>query len=190
VHALHDDPSLEHFGIGGLALSGIGEGGGGNLGTANDPPVSLEFPSLRAALERELASGAPGSFGCVGAGCPGHVSGEHVSAVRLRGAAAPGAGPDEGAIHRVVTRNWGRISACYQAGLRKSPALQGQVSLAFVVGPHGEVTVARDDGSTLPDPMVKDCIVRIFYSLTFPPHHGPATEVPFSFALTPPPATE
>jgi hypothetical protein len=190
IHALHDDPSLEHFAIGGLALSGIGAGGGGNLGTGDDPPVSLEIPSLREALERELASGAPGSFGCIGAGCPGHVAGEHVSGARLRGAASPEAGPDEATIRRLVTRNWSRISACYQAGLRKNPALQGQVSLAFVVGPHGAVTVVRDNGSTLPDGMVRDCVVRVFYSFTFPPHPGPAMEIPYRFALTPPAASE
>jgi hypothetical protein len=191
MHALYDDPSPEQFGVGGLTLSGVGSGGGGTLGTANDPPVSLEIGSLRVALDRELASGAPCSFGCVGANCPGHIAGERASGVRWHGDAGPGeTGPDEAAIGRVVRRNWGRISMCYQTGLRKSPALQGQMAIAFVVGPHGEVTVARDDGSTIRDATVRDCVVGIFYSFTFPPHHGPATEIPYRFALTPPAAAE
>ena len=183
--ALFGDPPIDKLAVDGLALSGVGLGLGGKFG--NDGPEAQDVAALTASLEARLASKDPGGFGCPGEGCPGHVSGERASGFRIRwrGDIALYGGLDEGAIHRVVEINWGRVLGCYGAGLRKNPALRGHMAVSFEIGAHGEVTAARDDGSDLPDPMVRACIVRAFYALTFAPPHAGTARVKYPFDLKP-----
>jgi hypothetical protein len=149
------------YGVGGLALSGGGEGAGG-LGHG----VGLGF----------IDTAGHGSGSCLGAHCQGFGG----SSARLGRGHTPQAGklrvtdtkvsgriPPE-VIQRVVRQNFGRFRACYEAGLRNNPSLQGRVSVAFVVGRDGSVGSAQSAGSDLPDSNVVSCVVKQFYGLSFP----------------------
>jgi hypothetical protein len=73
------------------------------------------------------------------------------------------------AIQRIVRANSGRFRVCYQAGLRSNPNLEGRVVARLVIDSSGNVVVASDGGSDLPDAEVVSCVVRGFANIAFPP---------------------
>jgi hypothetical protein len=73
------------------------------------------------------------------------------------------------AIQRIVRANSGRFRVCYEAGLRSNPNLEGRVVAKLVIDSSGNVVVASDGGSDLPDADVVSCVVRGFANLAFPP---------------------
>lgn len=87
-------------------------------------------------------------------------------------------------VQRIVHQNHGRFRACYQAGLRTNPNLVGRVTLRVVIGRDGNVSLANNGGSDLPDSSVISCVVRAMYGLNFPqPDAGIVTFVyPLRFA--------
>ena len=65
------------------------------------------------------------------------------------------------AIQRVVRQSFGRLRACYEAGLQRDPGLEGRVSVKFVIDREGAVTMAMPwADSTLPDQAVARCVVE------------------------------
>jgi hypothetical protein len=50
-----------------------------------------------------------------------------------------------------------------------TPNLRGMVRVKFVIGLSGEVTSVQDEGSTLPDEAVVQCVLNGIAKLTFPP---------------------
>ena len=70
-------------------------------------------------------------------------------------------------IQRVVRDNFGRFETCYRGGLRRNPTLRGRVVVTFVIDRRGNVALARDSGSDLPDADVTGCVVRAFDTLVF-----------------------
>ena len=88
-------------------------------------------------------------------------------------------------IQRIVRQNMGRFRACYEGGLRLNPALAGRVAVQFVIDRQGQVSVAQDGDSDLPNDAVRSCIVKSFYSLSFPsPDNGTVT-VTYPIVLSP-----
>ena len=75
-------------------------------------------------------------------------------------------------IQRVVRNNFGRFRNCYMNGLRDNPSLEGRVVTRFTVNRQGMVSSAQDGGSTMPNSGVVSCVVKAFYSLSFPEHEG------------------
>jgi hypothetical protein len=151
----------DSFGYGGLALSGGGEGAGGlghgvgmglldtaghGLGTCNSVTGCSGFGSAR-----------------LGRGHDATKTGK----MRVTDTKVSGRIPPE-VIQRVVRQNFGRFRACYEAGLRNNPSLQGRVAVSFVVGRDGSVGSAQSAGSDLPDAGVVSCVVKQFYGLSFP----------------------
>jgi hypothetical protein len=88
-------------------------------------------------------------------------------------------------IQRIVHDNFGRFRSCYEAGLRANPSLEGRVVTRFAIDRQGVVTMAQDGGSSLPNASVVACVVRSFYSLTFPEHDGGIVTVVYPLALLP-----
>jgi hypothetical protein len=88
-------------------------------------------------------------------------------------------------IQRIIRQNMGRFRACYEGGLRTNPSLEGRVAVQFIIDRTGAVSIAQDGGSDLPDPAVSQCIVKSFYSLSFPsPDNGTVT-VTYPIILSP-----
>ena len=150
----------ESFGYGGLALSGGGEGAGGlghGVGMGNLDTSGHGLGTCNSVT------------GCSGFGTA-HLGKRHETGtpkLRVTDSTVSGRIPPE-VIQRVVRQNFGRFRACYEAGLRTNPNLQGRVAVAFVVGRDGSVGSAQSAGSDLPDAGVVSCVVKQFYGLSFP----------------------
>jgi hypothetical protein len=91
-------------------------------------------------------------------------------------------------IRRVIEDNYGRFRFCYRAGLRANSSLEGRVVVRFEIEPTGNVVVAADRGSDLPDADVVSCIVRGFATLSFPGFQGGPVTVVYPLVFTPPQA--
>jgi hypothetical protein len=170
----------ETRGFGGLAPSGTGDGGGGD-----QPWVGLDLNRIG----REgnglgpPGSGIGGKGWCVGCTGPGHAP--RTPSLRQAGVTTlTGQMPAE-VIQRVVRDNFGRFRGCYEAGLRDNPALEGRVVTRFAIDRQGVVSMVQDGGSSLPNPGVVACVLRSFYSLTFPEHEGGIVTVVYPLALRP-----
>jgi hypothetical protein len=166
-------------GFGGLGISGPGLGGGDD-----QPWVGLDLDRVgRFHQSGPPGDGIGGKGFCVGCRGPGHP----VRAPSLRQAGETileGHMPAE-VIQRVVRDNFGRFRGCYEAGLRDNPALEGRVITRFAIDRQGVVTMVQDGGSTLPNPGVVACVLRSFYSLSFPEHQGGIVTVVYPLALRP-----
>jgi hypothetical protein len=160
----------EAWGVGGVALSGIGEGGGG---TAHcDLPI-VRLPTL-------TGTG-------VGVG-HGHLTGQHivknVCTLRFVEPVASDHIPAE-TIRRVVHENEGRFRACYLDGLKRSPTLAGRVVTKFVIARDGTVATAADAGSDLADEGVRTCVQRAFSKLEFPSNPDGIATVTYPIVMSP-----
>ncbi len=164
------------FGAGGLGLTNMGDGGGGvrdgigvgDVGTFN------------------RGMGGQGDYG-FGKG-HGHMQGTH----RVKGPVARTAGPPTisgrlppQVIQRVVRQNHGRFRVCYERGLSANPALEGRVTVRFVIGRTGAVTNVANGGSSLPASDVVNCVVRAFYGLSFPAPEGGLVTVSYPLSFSP-----
>ena len=132
-------------------------------------------------------NGGPGGIGN-GHNCPGCTLAGHTTRAPNARMAGPvevnGHLPAE-VIQRVVRSNFGRFRGCYEAGLRDNPALSGRVVTRFAVDSQGMVSMVQDGGSSLPNPGVVACVIRSFYSLSFPAHEGGIVRVTYPLALSP-----
>lgn len=102
-------------------------------------------------------------------------------------AADPG-GLSVAAVQKTVRANFAAFRECYERGLKGNPHLQGSVVVFLLVAPDGTVRMAKSksesDGikmyvegrvlpasvaaTTMPDPVVVDCIVEEYKKLSFP----------------------
>jgi len=176
--------AADSWGIGGLALGGNDEGGGGdNVGIGVN-----DIGGLSASLDRRVGSNDPGGFG----GCPpghqcGHVIGTHRVGAGLRmprEITTNGRLPKD-VIQRIIRQNMGRFRSCYESGLRANPALEGRVAVQFIIDRGGQVSIAQDGDSDLPDVSVRTCIIRSFYNLSFPSPQGGTVTVTYPMMLSP-----
>ena len=158
----------ESNGMGGLGLSGIGESGGGRgegigvgyigtIGHGSGLGNKQEFGNDYGKLNRKHEIKVP--------------------KVRIGVTSVNGRLPAE-IIQRIVRQNYGRFRSCYEQGLRNNPSLQGRVSVRFVIGRDGSVSNVANGGSDIPDGQVTQCVIRTYYSLSFPsPDNGIVTVV-------------
>ncbi len=168
-------------GAGGLGLSGPGEGGGG-LGAG----VPLSFIGT---IGKANGDGTGQGFGCCGGRVPLH--GAHVArAPTIWGGGelqVHGRLPPE-AIQRIIRQSFGRLRACYEQGLLRSPDLEGRIAVKFVIDREGDVTMASATESSLGDTSVESCVAKAYEAMSFPkPEGGIVTVVyPIVFARTSP----
>jgi hypothetical protein len=172
------DAPGEAGGVGGLGLSGIGEGGGGRfqaIGLGNIATVGRGSGSCTAANCQGFGDGVGGVGG-------GHKSKPPI--LRMSSPSVSGRIPPE-VIQRVVRQSFGRFRGCYEAGLRNNPSLQGRVAVSFIIGRDGAVSGAQNGGSDLADSNVVSCVVRSFYGLSFPAPEGGVVRVTYPIMFSP-----
>jgi len=120
---------------------------------AQPPPADAGAP----APQEEIAAEPPGDGGAAG----------------YREARGPSMA---GLIQRSVTQSRPRWRRCYLEGLARNPSLAGRVVVKFVIGRQGEVRLAMNSGSNLPDERVVSCVVALFRAMRFPaPESGIVT---------------
>ena len=130
-----------------------------------------------AANEEPKATKAPAAGGGGGAG-PGGGS-VSAGAAQVTGSLAPEV------ISRVVRQSFDRIQACYSAGLRANPGLQGRVSIKLVIGKNGGTKSATVASSDLADKEVTSCVTKVFASLSFPQPEREEVTVVYPVAFSP-----
>jgi hypothetical protein len=176
----------ETAGVGGLGLTGTGQGGDGH-----SEWVGLDLNDLGGRLVHGWGipggGNGPGGIGR-GGSCPGCQLTGHVTkgpSMRPGETTLKGGHMPPEVIQRIVHDNFGRFRNCYEAGLRGNPSLEGRVVTRFAIDRRGAVTTAQDGGSSLPNTNVVECVVRSFYSLSFPEHEGGIVTVVYPLALRP-----
>lgn len=160
-------------GVGGLTLSGPGNGGGNPFGE-------------EAKLTGIRTCGLAGECGAFD-GYRGPKLRDHITRVE-----EPRIGDTEASarlpatvIQRIVRQNHGRFRLCYENGLRANPNLAGRVAVSFTIGRDGSVMMARNAGSDLPDSAVVSCVVRAYYGLSFPAPEVGTVNVTYPIAFSP-----
>jgi hypothetical protein len=67
----------------------------------------------------------------------------------------------------------GKVQDCFRAGLKRDPAMGGEVKLRFVINNDGAVRAWKDSGSSMTDPQVTQCVGETLNALTFPKQPAP-----------------
>jgi hypothetical protein len=94
-------------------------------------------------------------------------------------------GLDAGVVRRIVRRNFGQLTFCYEQALRTVPALQREVSLALAVRPDGSVRESMSRFSYVEHAALDRCFEGVGRRLSFPALEGAAdARVELSFMLT------
>ena len=88
------------------------------------------------------------------------------------------------AIRDAVRAHAGEIKACHDAAQKRDPAVSGKVTVHFVIRPDGSVEGPKDNGSTVKDEAMLQCMTGAFGGMKFPTSTGgPITVVyPLVFA--------
>jgi hypothetical protein len=84
-------------------------------------------------------------------------------------------------IESMVRRRATQIRACYERRLKRDPELAGTVSLRLRVGDAGQVTRVDVEQSTLPDPLVADCLRHEAAGWSFEQGRNSTVVYPFVF---------
>ena len=66
-----------------------------------------------------------------------------------------------------------KVQACFKAGLKRDGSTNGEVKIRFVITNDGAVRVWRDDGSSMTDGDVTQCVGGLVQKLKFPKQKSP-----------------
>jgi hypothetical protein len=158
---------------GGIGLHASGDGGGQG-GTALFGSGTLDTglgSGAGVAGSGRGRSGNGSGTGGVGTGSGGRGGERHLAAAV---ASAPGQGLSPEQISRVVRARAGAFRACYESAAARDPKLQGGITVSFTVSPTGSVN-ARIANSSLANPRVESCVLRMFNRLSFPSADKPTS---------------
>jgi hypothetical protein len=157
---------------GGVGLRASGEGGGQD-GKALFGSGTLDTGFGTGAGVSGNGRGRSGSgAGAGGTGTGNGRGGERRLAAAPVSAAGQGLSPEQ--ISRVVRARSGAFRACYESAAARDPKLQGGVTVNFTVSTTGAVT-ARIASSSLANPRVESCVLRMFNRLHFPSADKPTS---------------
>jgi hypothetical protein len=93
-------------------------------------------------------------------------------------------GLDKNEIAAVIQRHLGEVRYCYEQGLQQKPNLAGRVSMKFIIGANGKVSIANVSSSNLGSPSVEGCIRDRLKTWLFPqPRGGVNVKVSYPFML-------
>lgn len=84
-------------------------------------------------------------------------------------------------IESMVRLRAAQIRACYERRLKRDPSLAGTVSLRLRVGEAGQVSRVSVEESTLPDPLVGECLRREAAGWSFTVGRNATVVYPFVF---------
>lgn len=156
-------------GFGGLGLSDAGRGGGGvREGSIGLSDLATDGIKKGRRQGRDAAD-------------LGETDGKIPAEVTWKDPILDG-GLDREIIQRVVRQNRAGIKACYEQELQKSPGLSGEVTMAFTIGPRGDVLSVTKAQSTLNHGGVEQCVMQRIRRWVFPePKGGGMVKVRYPF---------
>jgi hypothetical protein len=76
-------------------------------------------------------------------------------------------------VLRAVRPVQGKAQACFRAGVKRDPSAEGDVKIRFVITNDGAVRVWRDDGSSMSEEGVIQCVGELIKGLKFPKQKSP-----------------
>jgi hypothetical protein len=160
----------EGFGIGGLSLTGLGEGGnnsGDGVGVGKINALGNNLYNIYGPSSKLTSTHKPKPI-----------------QMRIGNTSSSGKIPPD-VIQRIIRQNFGTFKLCYQNALRNNPSLTGKVAVQFVIDHHGAVSQTSNNGSDLPDAAATSCVINSFKGLSFPaPEQGIVT-VTYSIQFSP-----
>ena len=75
-------------------------------------------------------------------------------------------------VGRIIRRHWNEIKYCYEKELTRNPNLAGKIVTSFTIGGTGHVQDCDVAETSLNDPTVEDCVVKIIKRIQFPAPKG------------------
>lgn len=161
------------------------------------PPASIVVAFVLAgcgapppAASPSISRPADSSAGSPGGGGPGAI--EPKGADPLAGLTGNGGGGTESKgrlppeqIQRTIKQHMGAFKQCYDAGLKKNPAMKGRLTMKFTIDPEGRAKHAVAAESSLGDDDVVACILGELRKLTFPKPEGGIVSVAYPLELSP-----
>lgn len=162
-------------GLGGLSLSGVGEGAGGRGAGIGRGDVSYATGAMSLAHGR----GRLGGRHSVRMGPTWVCGSDRVEDCK---STVTGRLPAE-TIQRAVRQSFGLFRSCYTPLLRENPSLTARVVASFVIGRDGAVHSATGSGDG--PSALTSCVVRHFYGVTFPAPEGGVVTVTYPIVFSP-----
>ena len=91
--------------------------------------------------------------------------------------------PDAISITTLISKHTTTLKDCYESGLKRDPALSGQLGIRFKITRFGRVGKTFVTQDTLNSQPFKRCVLRRLRTWRFPNTHkgGVMVEVPFEF---------
>jgi hypothetical protein len=169
----------ESRGTGGLGLTGIGQGGGCQVGSC----VGIGLGSI-GTYGHGSGLGTNQGFGNHHGRLGKGYKTKGAPAVRTSPPSVSGRLPAE-VIQRIVRQNFGRFRMCYEQGLSRNPNLEGRIAARFVIGRDGAVSNVSNGGADLADSGTLSCVLSAFYGLSFPQPEAGIVTVIYPIAFTP-----
>jgi hypothetical protein len=66
-----------------------------------------------------------------------------------------------------------KAQGCFREGVKRDPSTSGEVKIRFIITNDGVVRVWRDEGSTMTDAAVIECIGDVIKKVKFPKQKSP-----------------
>ena len=160
---------------------------------AQEPDATAE-PEVETTAEEEPAAGLVGApdfdpeedsdFESTGGGFGGR--GQAVPVVRQASATVEGE-LDKDIIRRIVRAHINEVRACYNEGLKRDPALAGEITVEFTISSAGEVSEAKSPDTTPPfaDPKMAKCVATAVKNWKFPKPTKGEVHVVYPFTVDP-----
>lgn len=89
-------------------------------------------------------------------------------------------------VVRIVRQRISQLRTCYDVGLKTDKALQGNVTIGFVVTRAGKVRGAQVASKTVTNGAVAACMMHQFALLTFPKPTGGEVTISYPIDVVPP----
>jgi hypothetical protein len=152
------------------APSGVGEAAGINV---------TDIGGLLASLERRLSHPLPGGIAQVP-----NTRDAPQDSLRPPYPLVSDGRLDKDAVRRVVRASTKSLLSCLGGAPHARGSAASHVAVTFTVGSFGQVVAAHDVGGDAPVD-VRECIVKGFYALTFPPPERGTATLTYPLSLAP-----
>ncbi len=177
-----------------LKQASPGAGPGGTEGSGGEVLVGLGKGVVRTTVGNSGMHGL-GGIGTKGRGggqggygntSVGSGEGKGLSTLPISNDMVLEGGLDRYVIQATIAKYLSQIRACYEKGLEKNSALQGEVPVFFEVNATGALNFARVEKSSLGDAAVESCMTQRMMGWAFPkPRGGVTVRVKYPFLLRP-----